>query len=225
MTVDDSYDWSPGISGGERKRLSLATELLSNPDIIFADEPTSGLDSYMAHAVCKILQSLSQEGKLVICVIHQPSSEIFELFSDLLLLAKGRPTFYRYRLRPLCRPSNHILTLCTNVSTGRTAYLGPRAEAVSYFSSIGYNCPKFYNPADFLIEELAVTASNYSSSISKLQRITDSYYNSGLGAANSAWMSDVLQHKNNYFVTKSYPASSWTQLVEQYKRSLKSYAR
>lgn len=68
----------------------MATELLSNPDVIFADEPTSGLDAFMALAVCKILRNLSKQGKLVICVIHQPSSEIFELFTNLLLLAKGK---------------------------------------------------------------------------------------------------------------------------------------
>jgi ABC-type multidrug transport system ATPase subunit len=78
-----------GISGGERKRLSVATELLSDPDIIFADEPTSGLDAHMALSVCRILQELSFKGKVVVCAIHQPSSEIFELYSHLMLLSKG----------------------------------------------------------------------------------------------------------------------------------------
>ena len=86
------YLTSSGISGGERKRLSVATELLSDPEIIFADEPTSGLDAFMALSVCKILKGLAASGKLVLCVIHQPSSEIFELFTHLLLLGRGEST-------------------------------------------------------------------------------------------------------------------------------------
>eukprot|EP00466_Bigelowiella_natans_P018974 jgi/Bigna1/90187/estExt_fgenesh1_pg.C_640082 len=78
-----------GISGGEKKRLSIACELISNPKIIFADEPTSGLDSFQAESVMESLKRLSQEGHTVIAVIHQPSGNIFSMLDDLYLLSEG----------------------------------------------------------------------------------------------------------------------------------------
>ncbi|KAL8445800.1 hypothetical protein Emed_005356 [Eimeria media] len=69
------------ISGGEKKRLCVATELLSSPSVIFADEPTSGLDSFMAQAVCDQLSLLAAAGCTVVCTIHQPSSFCFALFN------------------------------------------------------------------------------------------------------------------------------------------------
>ena len=75
------------ISGGEMKRLSIATEILLNPLIIFADEPTSGLDSYLAMAVVNSLKELAKNGTTVLCTIHQPSSEIFDVFDSLQLLS------------------------------------------------------------------------------------------------------------------------------------------
>ena len=75
------------ISGGEMKRLSIATEILIDPPIIFADEPTSGLDSYLAMAVVNTLKDLSRNGTTVLCTIHQPSSEIFDVFDSLQLLS------------------------------------------------------------------------------------------------------------------------------------------
>ena len=69
------------------KRLSIATEILVDPAIIFADEPTSGLDSYLAMAVVNTLKDLARNGTTVLCTIHQPSSEIFDVFDSLQLLS------------------------------------------------------------------------------------------------------------------------------------------
>lgn len=82
-----------GISGGEKKRLSFASEIITNPSILFCDEPTSGLDSYMAASVTECLKDLAKKGKTIICTIHQPSSEIYEMFDRICLMAEGKTVF------------------------------------------------------------------------------------------------------------------------------------
>uniref|UniRef100_A0A0M3I3N3 ABC transporter domain-containing protein n=1 Tax=Ascaris lumbricoides TaxID=6252 RepID=A0A0M3I3N3_ASCLU len=116
-----------GISGGEAKRLAFASELLNNPAILFCDEPTTGLDSFMAESVVRMLSKLAHSGRTIICTIHQPASELFNIFDRVLFLAGGR-----------------------------TAYIGPPAKALSFLDSCGYRCPDDYNPADMIIETLAV---------------------------------------------------------------------
>lgn len=105
----------------------------------------------MAEAVCVLLRKLANTGKIVVCVIHQPSSDTFNLFTHLCLLAKGR-----------------------------MAYLGELSKAVDYFASIGHACPANFNPADFFIEELAVVPSEYEKSMARLRVVTDAYANSEL---------------------------------------------
>ena len=112
-----------GISGGQRKRLSLASEVLTNPSIMFCDEPTSGLDSFMAASVVDILRKLARQGRNVICTIHQPSSQIVEMFDKVLLLAEGR-----------------------------TAFLGEVSAANQFLETCGFPCPSHYNPADHWVE-------------------------------------------------------------------------
>ncbi|KAH3759543.1 ABC transporter [Pelomyxa schiedti] len=119
-------DFIRGVSGGERKRTAIGTEIISNPDIIVLDEPTTGLDSSTAYHVVKILQELARSGKIVICTIHQPRSNTFFLFDKLLLL-------------------NH----------GQMVYFGNALDSLSYFKPFGYKCPKNENGADFLLDTLA----------------------------------------------------------------------
>ncbi|KAG9404069.1 hypothetical protein AC1031_005609 [Aphanomyces cochlioides] len=114
-----------GISGGERKRLSFATEILTNPSLLFVDEPTSGLDSFMAESVVQQMQKLAQDGRTILTTIHQPSSELFALFDMLYLL-----------------------------SNGRTVYYGKAADSVAYFASIGYQCPNYMNPTDYFMKQI-----------------------------------------------------------------------
>ena len=83
------------ISGGQRKRLNIALELIREPNVLFVDEPTSGLSSADSDNVMELLKALSNKGKLVFVVIHQPSSDIFKLFDKLLLLDNGGfPVYY-----------------------------------------------------------------------------------------------------------------------------------
>lgn len=83
-----------GLSGGERKRLSIACEMVSSPPLIFLDEPTSGLDSYQATQVIETLRRLADQGKTIVSVIHQPSQHTFQLFDDLLLISEGRLMYF-----------------------------------------------------------------------------------------------------------------------------------
>lgn len=111
-----------GISGGEKKRTSIATELVSDPGILILDEPTSGLDSYSAYIVVNTLRNLCMSGKMVISTIHQPSSEVFSLFDDVILLAKGQ-----------------------------MIYNGARIDMLNYFDFYGYKCGPNTNPADYFM--------------------------------------------------------------------------
>lgn len=82
------------ISGGQRKRLNIALELIREPSILFVDEPTSGLSSKDSDNIMDLLKELALSGKLVFVVIHQPSSNIFKLFDRLLILDKGGYLIY-----------------------------------------------------------------------------------------------------------------------------------
>lgn len=83
-----------GISGGEKKRLSIALEILTKPLLLFLDEPTSGLDSASAFFVTQTLRNIARDGRTVISSIHQPSSEVFALFDDLFLLSGGETVYF-----------------------------------------------------------------------------------------------------------------------------------
>ncbi|KAH7542995.1 hypothetical protein FEM48_Zijuj02G0135000 [Ziziphus jujuba var. spinosa] len=104
-----------GISGGEKRRVSIALEILMRPRLLFLDEPTSGLDSASAFFVTQTLRGLSRDGRTVIASIHQPSSEVFELFDQLYLLSGGKTFFAQagFPCPALRNPSDHFLR-CIN---------------------------------------------------------------------------------------------------------------
>lgn len=83
-----------GISGGEKKRLSIGLEILTRPCLLFLDEPSSGLDSASAFFVIQTLRNVARDGRTVISSIHQPSSEVFALFDDLFLLSGGETVYF-----------------------------------------------------------------------------------------------------------------------------------
>ncbi|KAK9715931.1 hypothetical protein RND81_06G199400 [Saponaria officinalis] len=112
-----------GVSGGERKRVCIANEIIINPSLLFLDEPTSGLDSTTALRTVQMLQDIAEAGKTVITTIHQPSSRLFHKFDKLILLGKGSLLFY-----------------------------GKASEAMTYFSSIGCSPLISMNPAEFLLD-------------------------------------------------------------------------
>ncbi|XP_055625874.1 ATP-binding cassette subfamily G member 4 [Toxorhynchites rutilus septentrionalis] len=111
------------LSGGERKRLSIALEMVANPSIFFLDEPTSGLDEVTAATCVRLFRDLAKQGRTVVCTIHQPSARIFTYFDHIYVIAKGQCVFQG----------------C------------PRA-VVPFLSHMRIECPRHYNPADFIIE-------------------------------------------------------------------------
>jgi len=109
-----------GISGGEKRRVSIASEILNDADIIFLDEPTSGLDAYTAARTIKTLKEFCNvSNKIIVATIHQPSMEVFYLFDKLILLSKGEctynariddiPNYFRKELRPKTNPADVIV--------------------------------------------------------------------------------------------------------------------
>jgi ABC-type multidrug transport system ATPase subunit len=125
--IKDAKIGQPGarsISGGERRRVAIACELVTSPSILFLDEPTSGLDAYNAFNVVECLTALARNYKrTVIFTIHQPRSNIVTLFDQLVLMASGR-----------------------------IIYSGPQSESQNYFQQIGYPCPPGFNIADYMID-------------------------------------------------------------------------
>ena len=112
-----------GVSGGERKRVSVGHELLINPSIIFLDEPTSGLDSTTALALVSTLEQLAAGGRSVVTTIHQPSSRMFQKLEKLMLLSEGRVLYYGYN-----------------------------KHCVEWFTLLGTPCPFGVNVADFILD-------------------------------------------------------------------------
>ncbi|KAL4447582.1 hypothetical protein ABPG75_004801 [Micractinium tetrahymenae] len=128
-----AYVGVPGVSGlsvEQRKRLTLAVELVANPSIVFMDEPTSGLDARAAGIVMDAVRATCDSGRVVVCTIHQPSIDIFEAFDELLLLKPG----------------------------GATIFFGSMGDEsgnlINYFQSIeGVPlCPERVNPANWMLE-------------------------------------------------------------------------
>lgn len=83
-----------GISNGEKRRLSICIEILTQPHVLLLDEPTSGLDSASSFFVIWALRNIACDGRIVICSIHQPSSDVYNLFNDLLLIAGGETVYF-----------------------------------------------------------------------------------------------------------------------------------
>ena len=83
-----------GISGGEKRRLSIGAEILTPTRVLCLDEPTSGLDSASSFFVTRVLRNLAHDGRIVVCSIHQPSIDVFDLFDDLFLLSSGDVVYF-----------------------------------------------------------------------------------------------------------------------------------
>ncbi|KNA16563.1 hypothetical protein SOVF_087540 [Spinacia oleracea] len=114
-----------GVSGGERRRVSIGIDIIHDPIILFLDEPTSGLDSTSAFMVVKVLQRIAQSGSIVILTIHQPSARILNLLDRLIFLSRGQ-----------------------------TVFTGTSSDLPEFYSEFGYPIPENENRTEFALDHI-----------------------------------------------------------------------
>ncbi|XP_071711095.1 ABC transporter G family member 36-like [Rutidosis leptorrhynchoides] len=188
--LKDAIVGLPGVTGlstEQRKRLTIAVELVANPSIIFMDEPTSGLDARAAAIVMRTVRNTVDTGRTVVCTIHQPSIDIFEAFDELLLMKRGGQVIYA---GPLGRNSQKV---------------------VEYFEQIPgvSKIPEKYNPATWMLEVSSIAAEN------RLGMDFAEYYrSSALHERNKGLVKELsvppTGAKDLYFATQ-YSQSTWGQ--------------
>jgi ABC-type multidrug transport system ATPase subunit len=149
-------EWIKGISGGEKRRVTIAVQILTDPKILILDEPTSGLDSFMASSLLQVLHGLVMEGRTLILTIHQTPSDLFSRFGNVLLLARG----------------------------GRPVYSGPARDMLTYLGSRGHSCPQNTNPADFALDVITVDLQSHEREVEtgqKVQALVDAWSSEAKG--------------------------------------------
>ncbi|KAM1965448.1 hypothetical protein ACFX15_045785 [Malus domestica] len=188
--LKDALVGLPGVTGlstEQRKRLTIAVELVANPSIIFMDEPTSGLDARAAAIVMRVVRNTVDTGRTVVCTIHQPSIDIFEAFDELLLMKRGGQLIYS---GPLGRNSHKV---------------------VEYFEAVP-GVPKIkekYNPATWMLE-VSSTATELRLEIDFAQH----YKSSSLYQRNKALVTELSippPGANDLYFPSQYSQSMWEQ--------------
>ncbi|XP_059456290.1 ABC transporter G family member 35-like [Corylus avellana] len=190
VNLKDAIVGLPGITGlstEQRKRLTIAVELVANPSIIFMDEPTSGLDARAAAIVMRTVRNTVDTGRTVVCTIHQPSIDIFEAFDELLLMKRGGQVIYS---GPLGRNSQKI---------------------IEYFEAIRgvTKIKEKYNPATWMLE-----VSSMAAEVRLGMDFAEHYKSSSLCQRNKALVRELSTPppgaKDLYFTTQ-YSQSPWGQ--------------
>ncbi|KAH7421772.1 hypothetical protein KP509_13G074600 [Ceratopteris richardii] len=195
-----------GLSGGEKRRVTIAIHILTRPSLLFLDEPTSGLDSAAAFHVVNRLRRLAAGGRTVIASIHQPSSDVFELFSSLFLL-----------------------------SNGRTVYFGPTSDAQGFFSANGFPCPPLRSPSDHYLRtinkdfEKSRDIEEGGQVKLKVEQVIDllvkSYANSEIAMDVKNRIDDLTKEKGDILESGSSGANFFTQVRVLTVRSFKNMYR
>ncbi|XP_009073176.1 PREDICTED: ATP-binding cassette sub-family G member 5 [Acanthisitta chloris] len=133
-----------GISGGERRRVSVAAQLLQDPKVMVLDEPTTGLDCLTANQLVLLLSELAHRDRIVILTIHQPRSELFRLFDKIAIM-----------------------------SFGEMVFCGNPKEMITFFSDCGYSCPEQSNPFDFYVDLTSVDTRSKERELETLGRVQE----------------------------------------------------
>ncbi|XP_070188788.1 ATP-binding cassette sub-family G member 8-like [Littorina saxatilis] len=160
-----------GISGGERRRVSIGIQMLIDPSLLFLDEPTSGLDSFTASHLVSTLSHMARNRRTILMSIHQPRSNIFELF-DLVLLMSG----------------------------GRVVYFGEAKHMVHYFTRLGFPCPQLTNPCDYYVDlsTLDPTSEETEESTAEVVRhLQQVYYQDDVMEANGVMSGSIKPSKDD----------------------------
>jgi len=200
------------LSGGEKKRVNIGTELLTDPSVIILDEPTSGLDSTTAVALMSMLRGLAKRnGKTVLTSIHQPSSAVFRSFDKLMMMANG-----------------HVV------------YFGTPTDSLLYLKNLNLECPSGYNAADHWMDLLVIDSATDESgraSTDANDGIVITQVLQGKNATSlliSAWSGETVAKKNDESINQSSSSSltfgdvkkfntTWTaQLTVLMHRSMKN---
>ncbi|KAK4254234.1 hypothetical protein QN277_009641 [Acacia crassicarpa] len=200
-----------GISGGQKRRVSICIEILTRPRLLFLDEPTSGLDSAASYYVMNRIASLDRKDgiqRTIIASIHQPSTEVFQLFDNLCLL-----------------------------SSGRTVFLGPASAASEFFASNGFPCPALQNPSDHFLKtinkdfddnqdiELGLAGTQRKPTEEAIEILVKSYKSSDLNQQVQAELAALSTQGNGMVEKQRGHASFHTQCIVLSKRSFVNMRR
>jgi ABC-type multidrug transport system ATPase subunit/ABC-type multidrug transport system permease subunit len=172
--VDALVDGKRGISGGEKRRVSVGLQILTDPEVLCADEPTSGLDSFTAITLMESLKRLTTTNRktTVVCSIHQPRADVFNIFDAVLILSKG----------------------------GSAIYCGSVKDMLTYFQKIDHECPLNANPADFYVDLSSIDLEDSPSrreSVLRVQRLIKHFKEwNDLQMKEGNWKEILLSHKN-----------------------------
>ncbi|XP_008056299.1 ATP-binding cassette sub-family G member 5 [Carlito syrichta] len=131
-----------GVSSGERRRVSIAAQLLQDPKVMLFDEPTTGLDCMTANQIVVLLAELARRNRIVVLTIHQPRSELFQLFDKIAIL-----------------------------SFGELVFCGTPTEMLDFFSDCAYPCPEHSNPFDFYMDLTSVDTQSKERELETYKRV------------------------------------------------------
>jgi ABC-type multidrug transport system permease subunit len=177
--------------------------MINDPSLLFLDEPTSGLDSFTAYNIMETLINLAKnDGRTIICTIHQPRSNIFSLFDMLLLLSEGQ-----------------------------VVYFGPASNAISYFSKLNFVCPNFANPADYLLDISSIdsrTEENNEFTKKQVEMLINHYstskeYNESMEFIEN--LSKITMNNQEIFKKSGFATGIWEQNKLLFNRSVKNFYR